>query len=299
MKKVRPPEFLENLYRDMRDRRLLLPAAALIVALIAVPVLLGSQSSSTAPPPQPGGVNASASAATPAVVARQLGITNYRERLEELQSKNPFHQQYTEPSAAAALNATATGSSGSGSSTTGDTGGTSVTGSTSSVTDSSVGASSSSVSSSPSVGSPSSPPARPRGPKPGFHLYTYRVSVKVGEPGELRDRPEVKRLALLPNKKKPIVSFIGVSEGAEQALFLVSHNVDSVGGDGRCVPGRNSCQYVVMGIGDKANLQYRPDNKRYNLILTGIHAVEIDDKPPAKVAGKAEPMAKLPELGPG
>ena len=298
MKNFRPPEFLQNLYRDMRDRRLLLPAAALIIALIAVPVLLGTQSSSSAPPASTSATNASASAVTPAVVSRQLGVTNYRKRLEELQSKNPFHQQYTQPPESAALNATSGSGSDTGSSTTGGTGGTSATGDTSTVTGSPSGAGSPSISPG-STGSAPSPPARSGGPKPGFHLYTYRISVKVGEPGKLRERPQVSRLALLPNKKKPIVSFIGVSEGGKQALFLVSQNVDSVGGDGRCVPGRDSCQYVIMSPGDKVNLQYRPDNKRYNLILTGIHAVEIDDKPPAKVAGKAEPMAKLPELGPG
>ena len=49
MKNVRPPQFLGNLYRDMRDRHLLIPAVALVVALVAVPVLLKSHSSATSP----------------------------------------------------------------------------------------------------------------------------------------------------------------------------------------------------------------------------------------------------------
>ena len=38
MKKLQTPALLSNLYRDMRDRRMLVPAIALVVALIAVPV---------------------------------------------------------------------------------------------------------------------------------------------------------------------------------------------------------------------------------------------------------------------
>lgn len=136
-------------------------------------------------------------------------------------------------------------------------------------------------------------------PRPSFHLYTYRASVKVGQPNKLDDRAEVKRLALLPSKKKPIASFLGVSEDAKEAIFLISTDVDSVTGDGRCLPKRSACQYVVMKPGDKASFHYTPNGKRYNLILTDIHAVEVAHKPPKKVSGKAQTQGKLPKLGPG
>ena len=54
MKKIHTPRLLSNLYRDMRDRRMLMPAIALVVALIAVPFVLGKSSSSrTAVWPRP------------------------------------------------------------------------------------------------------------------------------------------------------------------------------------------------------------------------------------------------------
>jgi hypothetical protein len=136
-------------------------------------------------------------------------------------------------------------------------------------------------------------------PKPKFHVYTYRVSVKVGEPGKLQERPEVQRLAMLPTEGKPVVTFIGASEDGDQALFLVSSDVDSVKGDGRCVPKHSVCQYIVMEPGDKANFHYAPNGKRYNLVLVDVHAVEVGDKPPKSVSGDAAPQAKLPVLGPG
>jgi hypothetical protein len=134
--------------------------------------------------------------------------------------------------------------------------------------------------------------------KPTSHLYTYRVSVKVGEPGQLAARPEVDSLALLPSKSRPILSFLEAN--GKQALFLVSTDVDSVKGDGRCVPRPADCQYIVMRAGDKASFHYAPNNKRFNLVLKDIHAVEIGHKLPAKVSkGNADLKPKLPLLGQG
>jgi hypothetical protein len=134
--------------------------------------------------------------------------------------------------------------------------------------------------------------------KPTSHLYTYRVAVKVGEPGKLADRPEVASLALLPSKSRPILTFLEAN--GKQALFLVSTDVDSVKGDGRCVPRPADCQYIVMRAGDKASFHYAPSNKRFNLVLKDIHAVEIGHKLPAKVSkGNADLKPKLPLLGQG
>jgi len=300
-KNIRAPQFLDRLYRDMRDRRLLLPALGLIVAVIAVPFLLKDQSSgTTAAMSGSSEADASASAMEPAVVTQELGVTQYKKRLNELNSKNPFHQQYTEPTEGQTLHATGTADS--GSSTTSPTG-TVDTGSSTSDTSSSVTppltGGTSSTPSSPSISTPSSPPQTSHVPKPGFHLYTYRASVKVGEPNKLQERPEVKRLAMLPTKGKPVVTFLGSTEDGDHAVFLVSPDVDSVKGDGRCAPNHSACQYLLMEPGDKANFHYVPNGKRYNLVLVDIHAVEIDDKPPKKVTGDASPQAKLPELGPG
>ena len=300
MKNVRPPQFLGSLYRDMRDRHLLIPAVALVVALLAVPVLLKSHSSATTPAVAVGNASKSDSAAVPAVVTQQLAGTQYQKRLDHLTSKNPFHQQFTTPPASARVHVT---SSGTGASTS--------TSSTATSTSTGTGSlpASSPTSSTPSTGGTSSPPVSATSPstgsspsatdtKPTSHLYTYRVSVKVGEPGQLAARPEVASLALLPSKSRPILTFLEAN--GKQALFLVSTDVDSVKGDGRCVPRPADCQYVVMRAGDKASFHYAPSNKRFNLVLKDIHAVEIGHKPPAKVSkGNPDLKPKLPLLGQG
>src|SRR4051794_7713512 len=98
MKNVKPPQFLGNVYRDLRDRHLLLPAIALVVGMLAVPILLKSHATGNGAVASPDAkAHGAASEASPAVVSQELGVTNYKKRLDRLQSKNPFHQQYTAP----------------------------------------------------------------------------------------------------------------------------------------------------------------------------------------------------------
>jgi hypothetical protein len=290
MKSLKPPQFLANLYRDMRDRHLLLPALALVVGMLAVPILLKSHSTNHGAPPAHASGKGGVDSAVPAVVREELGVTNYKKRLDHLQSKNPFHQQYTAAPDSAQAQAAPSASAPSGSSSGAPPGDTSV---------SPPPVSSPSVSPSPSTGSPTpstSTQAQPT--KPTFHLYTYRVSVKVGEANDLKKRSEVSSLALLPSKHRPIVSFLEAN--GKQALFLISTDVDSVSGDGRCVPHPRDCQYIIMRPGDKAHFDYTPDGKRYNLVLVDIHAVEIGHKPPTDTSSKSANLKpKLPLLGQG
>ena len=90
MKDIRPPQFLNDVYRDLRDRHLLLPAIALVVALIAVPVLLKSEDE----PVPPAAVvvdRGSDSELTAAVLAdNSVSVRNYKKRLAALKSTNPF-----------------------------------------------------------------------------------------------------------------------------------------------------------------------------------------------------------------
>ena len=106
-------------------------------------------------------------------------------------------------------------------------------------------------------------------------------------------------MALLPSEGKPVVAFLGASEDGSKAVFLVSPDVDSVKGDGRCVPSPSSCQYLQLEAGEKANLHYAPNGKRYNLVLVDIHPVDVTDKLPKKPTGQAQPQQKLPVLGDG
>jgi hypothetical protein len=288
MKNVRAPQFLNNLYRDMRDRRLLLPALALILALIAVPALLkGSPSSPTAPAPAVAGGE---TAAQPAVQAQQLGVTAYRKRLAQFKSKNPFRIEPTGSPKRGALRKTPgqTSASGQSSSTGAPTG-------TSGLPTSPSSTPTSSTASAPSSTSPaSSPPSKPPAPT----LYAFRISVAIGPAGHLTRRSSVKRLVFLPGSGRPLVAFIGVTEDTKRAIFLVTGDVSSVDGEGRCIPRRSSCKFLELKPGDKASLQYAPEGDRtYNLKLLGVHLAPVG-KLHGNRQGKQGPQGTLPVLGP-
>ncbi len=88
--KVKPPAFLEDLYKDMRDRRLIIPAVALLVAIVALPALL-SQSADSTVTPRTAVEDPAVVAVEPAVLAvQEAGVRDFRERLDSLQRKNPF-----------------------------------------------------------------------------------------------------------------------------------------------------------------------------------------------------------------
>ncbi|MGH2924746.1 MAG: hypothetical protein ACRDK1_02110 [Solirubrobacterales bacterium] len=298
MKSVRAPRFLENLYRDMRDRRLLLPAAALLVAVIAVPLLLGSSSSSTpvaASPPASGSASAG-SATDPAVLAEQAGVTDYRKRLDSLQSKDPFTARGPAAPKPSSGGSGGSSSSSSSSSTTGSTLGSSVSAdSTVSVSGAtgSTGSSTTTVGSTTGSTSGSSNSNSNTAPKPRY--YAFRVSVAVGPAGNLSQRNSVKRLVFLPGDNRPLVAFVGVSEDTKRAVFSVSHDVSAVRGDGKCLPKRSTCTYLELKPGDKASLDYAPQHdRRFNLKLREIKVVQVA-KPQAAGAGK---VGSVPILGP-
>jgi hypothetical protein len=282
MKKIQTPRLLSNLYRDMRDRRMLIPAIALVAALIAVPFVLGKSSSSPPPlaPAAATGGNGE-SALEPAVLTKQVGVTDYRKRLDQLNSKDPFRRHFMALPKSAKL--TTTSSSSVTSSTT--TGGTSSSGLSSPSGGSVSGGStvSATTTTTPSTGSGSGNSNSSTAGKPASPiLYSFRVSVAVGPAGDLTDRENVKRTAYLPGKNRPLVSFTGVSEDAKHAIFAVSKDV-------------SNCNFLQLKPGHKASLDYAPEGDRtYNLKLRQIKLVPISKSQ----GGGSHKIAPGPLLGP-
>jgi len=278
MKSVNPSQFLGNVYRDLRDRHLLLPAIALIVGILAAPILLKGHAASKGAAASPEGkANSSVTEATPAVVMQELGVTDYQKRLDRLQSKNPFHQQYTAPPPSAQAQAAPSASAPAGSSSAMPTNDTSTSLSLSTVPSTDVPSGGTPATSLPDE-SPGSSTPRPKPPKPT--LYAFRVSIAIGEPGDLKRRENVEQGVLLPSENKPMIAFIGASEDMKVATFVVADTIDDVQG-GRCVPDNGSCSLLQLKPGQEAHLHYAPQNRRYNLKLIGIGLA------PVKVAADA------------
>jgi hypothetical protein len=254
MSQIKPPAFLNDLYGDLRDRRLLVPAVALIVALIAVPVLLSTDSPSASPPLPPPPVEATA--AQPAVLVESAGIRDYHKRLEALKSKNPFEQKFALPTPESV--ALADDGSAEASTAALDSG---VSSGTSPST-------SASVSPVPPGTAPSTPVPQPA---PGTVKHTRKlitrvVDVTLGPLGETKKYDNVKRTDVLPSNDEPLIAYFGANPNGKRAAFLISSTVVSSDGDGTCSPDPDTCSFVTMKAGDQRYLHVQPEGEAEELI---------------------------------
>jgi hypothetical protein len=282
---IEAPQVVTDVARDLRDRRLLIPAIALAVALVAVPLLL-SRSQETPPPPAapPADVALKGAATQPAVLTEEVSVRDYKERLDQLKSKNPFQQHFTgidvgkdaglgEIEGVPVTETSAGGGTASTGLTTGAAGGvTSV-----STTPSSTGPpTSTGSSSSGNSGGSSNPDTVTR-------YVTHRVDVSVGAAGSLEQRDGIDQLKLLPSNSSPVLVFLGTSEDGKRAIFLVSDDVAATGGDGKCLPSPSSCTYLVMREGDEQTFDYTPDGLTYKLKVRAIRTIKLKNAPGVSV----------------
>lgn len=95
------PKFLEDLYFDLKDRRLLPVVALALVALVAVPILLSGGAKetpeATVQPVAGGAPAAKAKTASLTVVPANPGLREYRRRLRGRKPTDPFKQRFTAP----------------------------------------------------------------------------------------------------------------------------------------------------------------------------------------------------------
>jgi len=241
---VKPPAFLVDLYRDLRDRRLLIPAGLLLVALVAVPFLLSESPPPDPPPPSTAGIEATA--ATPAVLTEDEGVRNYRERLDALTEKNPFDQQFADPPrSAGAIDEASSEATG--------TGGGTATGTGSALpADDGAGAAVASV----PRGEPVIEVAEPTEDR----WLTWQVDVSFGKVDDVKEYEGLRTLQLLPSKKRPVVAIFGISQQGKKVAFVLTDEVSSSSGDGRCSPGQKDCSFLVMKKGDKRRIVATREN---------------------------------------
>jgi hypothetical protein len=272
---VKLPPVVEDVYRDLRDRRLLPLVALLLVAIVAVPVALsvssGTPSSTGAPLAEI--VPADAPEAQAAVLAENPGLRDYRERLDDLKAQNPFDQQF-ETSGLAGTEV----ESGSGSvEAITESGGASVTGgdSTGSVTATGGG---STTTSSPDTSSSGGSVDSGATIETEVFFYTFKVDLQYGIEGDVKERRNVKLLDLL----SPVGTFIGAAPDASRAVFALSSNVTAVSGEGDCAPSPESCDFLSLEKGQSASLAYQQEGAElasYRLAVDDIRVVKVKNPP--------------------
>jgi hypothetical protein len=284
MKKIEPPRFASDLYRDLRDRRLLIPVAALLVAIVAVPVMLKRDSDAAPPLAAAAGVPEDAAAAAPAVLVNEAGVRDYRKRLDQLKETNPFEQKFALPTPESVAlqgddGSTAAPTAAAG---TGDSSGLDPAVTDTTVTDT-VASAPSSVTTDTTVTEPdgeqvdTSVATEPEQPKPEARFYAGRIDVTVGELGDAKRVDGVRYLDLLPSRSQPVAAFLGLANGGEGAVFSVAREVVETDGDGSCAPKQPApCQFLSMEVGDKRTFRYA-DGTTFRLTLRDTDIVRVPD----------------------
>ena len=269
-------KFFGDLVYDLRNRNLLPVVIMLAVGIVAVPLLVSRGSSGNGSVSL--GPTASAVAPSPlaehAVIAyHPPGLRNAKSRLNDLSSKNPFIQQFTQSgSKTGSSSSTSSGGSldqvtafpGDYSGQNGSSGGTGGGGSNGGKGGSGGG----------SGGSGG-------GGKTQTVYSYYQTDVTIGEAGGQQVAAHnLSQFQFLPSPDKPALTYMGTASSGQQALFLVSKDVTSVGGTGICFPTADECQLLGLKAGAGADFYYAPDGKTYHVQVTRIKHV-TSSKPPA------------------
>ena len=260
--------FLLDIWHDLREKRLWPVAVGLLVAIVAIPVVMTRPAKAppveTAPP--------SAQTAALPTVARDQSIVD-SSHLDAFGIKNPFSDEADNT----------TGSvPGQGDTGTAPSLGTG-SGSRGADTGSGGGIAGGSGGSAPSGGSGS-------GSGGGKRYYTYTVDVKFGE-RKLRDFKGMETLDLLPDDQNPVVSFMGMTDGAKTAVFFVVDPAFEADGEGTCNPSPDDCRFIYMGVEDdrdEETLSAAEGAVEYTLQLTKINIKQMSE---AEAVGNAEPEA--------
>lgn len=266
MKLWKLQKFAGDVVYDLRNRNLLLPVIGLLVLLVAVPVLIAKGSSDGSMGPF--GFGTAASQSSPetenAVVAYHPGVRNFKKRLNGLGAKNPFTQQFANPAASPGSSDSDSLAEALGGSSTTDTTG---------VGGGSTGGSGGSGGSGGGGKSPG------KVVKQKTTYYWWQADVQVGEAGTpLATMNNVKPFQFLPAPEKPVLTYIGTI-GGNQAVFLVSQDVASIGGEGTCFPSVEACQLLGLNAGKGADLIYSPDGKTYHVQVQRVRRVTSSQPP--------------------
>jgi hypothetical protein len=272
MKKIEPPKILVDLYRDLRDRRLLVPFIALAIALVLVPLALSKSSHKPAATAATGAAGATqVSAAEPAVMTETVGVRNFNKRLAALKEKDPFQRHFVLPKLPG-------GNPGklAPAPTTVPPGTAIPTG----TPPGSVPPVPTPVTASPTTAVPTTSTTPTQtvtvhtgSQRPATHLYHSVVDLKVGFPNKLKKHKSVQPLTELPHESNPVVALLGASLDTTHAVFLVSRDVTAVQGGSSCAPRRSACQLLDMKPGGRAKLKNSADGKTYVLKVLDIRLV--------------------------
>lgn len=271
LSELKVPDFLYDLFYDLKERHLLPLVALLLVAMVAAPIYFKGSSKSEPEAAATPGTTATASSVDAGgetlVVARsEPGLRDYKRRLRHYRALNPFGEGGGEEAGATAevTNSTPSASTPTAAVPTEAT----AVGGTAEVE----------ISNTPeSSGGSSGGTTKTRYAADTIDVRIVTVShgsteekkTKKAKP-KAQVRRDLPELTMLPARKTPAATYIGLTNDGKKALFVVSSDVVSLFGEGKCVIGSQTCQLLALEPDLPETFVYGPQERSYRIELLKI-----------------------------
>lgn len=258
---LKVPDFALDVYYDLKERHLLPLVAILLIALVALPIVLSSGSDSNEAEAETAIATPSSLPRTSALVVAKAapGLRNYHHRLAGAY-KDPFKQQYTELEG----NEEGVGSASSG------------------------GESGEPIESAPETTVPSEgegggAPVENGEPPEGGHLqyYSFAIDVRITPVSSKKQeqstvRHNLPNMTMLPSRKVPALTFVGVTKDEKNAVMLISDKVTGLFGDATCIEGSEHCQLLALEPGIPETVVYGANARTYRITLLKLRLLKTD-----------------------
>ena len=263
---------ISRLWNDLRARRLVPVAALLVGALIASPVVL-SKKADESPAPAPAPKAQAKKQSGPEELAQvklddAIGKGN-GSSLSSFDASNPFAPPDKVVKAAQDETATDNGTAGTAPTDTGT-----LTPSTGTETGTG-GGGDTTGGGTPQTGG---------GGTPKTAEFNYVLDVTFWANGHKRTIKGLQKLDILPNEASPLLIFMGVTDNAGNAVFLVDSTLNATG-EGKCKPSHADCAFLYLGAGSEEEFT-NADGDSYRLVINEIRKVKAGSQTAATTSSQ-------------
>lgn len=250
---VRVPDFISDLYFDLRDRRLLPLVALLLVAIVAAPILIGGSKKKSHPEPNVSMAKGPGANASFSVVPAEEELQEYKKRLAHRRSVNPFNAWSATKQRTPSKHEFET------------------------VEEEARGIEAEPPPAEYSSSGPRTTTVIERQPKVVKATLKAQVGVaavlKAGFNGSGLEQIEVEDQTRLPQQNAAVI-YNGYSKKKNPgALFLMTSQVTEFSGEGHCALGGAMCQMIELKIGQSESFAIGYGDTRYTVKLVGFEPI--------------------------
>jgi hypothetical protein len=116
--------------------------------------------------------------------------------------------------------------------------------------------------------------------------YTYVADVTFRVNNRRRKIKGMEKLDILPDRANPLLIFLGVTEKAGNAVFLVDSTLKAAG-EGSCKPSNSDCAFLYLGPGSEHEFT-NDEGDSYTLRVDEIRRVKVGDGKKNAAASKKD-----------